>query len=411
METDDTKSSDMFEEPIPPNEILREVSDSEVIFATSLTTEQLEQAGFKTIVINGQAIDVVTKDTLNCPSTSFNKNTYTIVSPLTSVRKTKYNWDPSVHDAVLPVRCRNTGAELYKNRFGSGGRGRCIKANDTWYTPSEFEAICGRANSKDWKRSIRYAGRTLQCLIEEGLLEPHASSCPCASCTDDETVSGPVRLFTPYKRRKKELNSDTEDKGNSDAMVVSVSQDGSIPSGASLVDSLSINQASFMSEDSGSVIVAPATPAHSSRNTGANLDFQEQRHWWQLEEMVKNLSRQVQEIQKQVEAVKAQSLESRDVGLQQLRLQMENEKKEALNTSRIEAQMNLSRAILEARSEKDIAVQQALQQLCANCNREAFSDCTGCNRVSYCGAFCQRKDWANHRNDCGNGLVESDKSE
>lgn len=49
--------------------------------------------------------------------------------------------------------------------FISGGRGRCIKQGDNWYSPTEFEAMAGRASSKDWKRSIRYAGRPLQCLI------------------------------------------------------------------------------------------------------------------------------------------------------------------------------------------------------------------------------------------------------
>uniref|UniRef100_A0A8D2CX29 DEAF1 transcription factor n=1 Tax=Sciurus vulgaris TaxID=55149 RepID=A0A8D2CX29_SCIVU len=93
---------------------------------------------------------------------------------------TKYNWDPSVYDSELPVRCRNISGTLYKNRLGSGEQG------ENWY----------RASSKDWKRSIRYAGRPLQCLIQDGILNPHAASCTCAS--------GPVRLFVPYKRRKKE---------------------------------------------------------------------------------------------------------------------------------------------------------------------------------------------------------------
>ncbi len=70
----------------------------------------------------------------------------------------------------------------------SGGRGRCIKMQDNWYTPSEFEAVCGRACSKDWKRSIRYGGRPLQCLIEDGILRPHAISCTCSSCCDDESM-------------------------------------------------------------------------------------------------------------------------------------------------------------------------------------------------------------------------------
>lgn len=88
---------------------------------------------------------------------------------------------------VLQVRCKTTTGELYKSRLGSGGRGKCIKHKDGWYTPSEFENICGRGSSKDWKRSIRYGGRSLQTLIDEGILTPHATSCTCAACCDDES--------------------------------------------------------------------------------------------------------------------------------------------------------------------------------------------------------------------------------
>lgn len=97
------------------------------------------------------------------------------------------NWNEILNMDVLPVRCKTTTAELYKNRLGSGGRGRCIKYRDTWYTPSEFEMECGRGSSKDWKRSIRYGGRSLQALIDEGVLMPHATSCTCAACCDDES--------------------------------------------------------------------------------------------------------------------------------------------------------------------------------------------------------------------------------
>ncbi|XP_029289273.1 deformed epidermal autoregulatory factor 1 homolog [Cottoperca gobio] len=131
----------------------------------------------------------------------------------------KYNWDPSVYNSELPVRCRNTSGVLYKTRLGSGGKGRCIRHNQQWFTPTEFEGLAGRASSKDWKRSIRYAGRPLLCLIQERILNPHAASCTCAACCDDLTgcpkdgetlipenisMTGPVRLFVPYKRRKKD---------------------------------------------------------------------------------------------------------------------------------------------------------------------------------------------------------------
>lgn len=97
------------------------------------------------------------------------------------------NWaeQPMMLD-ILPIRCKTTTAELFKTRLGSGGRGRCIKHKDNWYTPSEFENLCGRGSSKDWKRSIRYGGRSLQALIDEGVLTPHATSCTCSACCDDD---------------------------------------------------------------------------------------------------------------------------------------------------------------------------------------------------------------------------------
>lgn len=49
---------------------------------------------------------------------------------------TKYNWDPSVYDSELPVRCRNISGTLYKSRLGSGGRmrggPRCAQSGPRW---------------------------------------------------------------------------------------------------------------------------------------------------------------------------------------------------------------------------------------------------------------------------------------
>lgn len=36
-------------------------------------------------------------------------------------------WQEAANSPILSVRCKNTSAELHKARFGSGGRGRCIK--------------------------------------------------------------------------------------------------------------------------------------------------------------------------------------------------------------------------------------------------------------------------------------------
>lgn len=96
-------------------------------------------------------------------------------------------WEDTAKMPILPIRCKNTSAELYKHKFGSGGRGRCIKYGNEWFTPSEFEALCGRASSKDWKRSIRFGGRSIQALVDAGILTPHATGCTCGACCDDQT--------------------------------------------------------------------------------------------------------------------------------------------------------------------------------------------------------------------------------
>lgn len=60
----------------------------------------------------------------------------------------------------------------------SGGKGRCVRHSQQWFTPTEFEGVAGRASSKDWKRSIRYAGRPLLCLIQVLLRRPHTRLLP-----------------------------------------------------------------------------------------------------------------------------------------------------------------------------------------------------------------------------------------
>jgi len=44
---------------------------------------------------------------------------------------------------------------------------------------------------------------------------------------------------------------------------------------------------------------------------------------------------------------------------------------------------------------------------CANCNREAFAECSLCRRTPYCSTFCQRKDWGSHQIECVRGAAET----
>ncbi|KAG0412342.1 hypothetical protein HPB47_010508 [Ixodes persulcatus] len=426
-----------------PQEVSVSVNDDEmpnVLVATShdiITSEQFEEAGLKAthIVIHDQsAIDVFKTAQASLAAQASEDAD----GSNGEVQKYKYNWDVSVHDAELLVRCRNVSGFLHKNKFGSGGRGRCIKSGVRWYTPSEFEALCGRGSSKDWKRSIRYAGRTLLCLIEDGILMPHATSCTCAACCDDMVVSGPVRLYTPYKRRRRDepiLGGKSPDDPPEKPIPIAPAPPkvtvtlapAMVPDTCRVVVGNLVDGGSILSDATIETTTPVSTPL-APRFAPTALDFGEQRMWWQLEEMVKNLVKQVQELQKQVDIVKAQGVAAREAALQQLRIQLENEKKEALNSTWVESQMSLSRSMMEARAEKELAVQQAFQRVqvearaepaekedtakrCGNCNREAFSECTGCHRISYCSAFCQRKDWASHQDQCGEDAEQQQHSD
>ncbi|KAG1683142.1 Deformed epidermal autoregulatory factor 1 [Nymphon striatum] len=369
---------------------------SGVLVSTSdglISAEQLRQQFPAThIVIQ----DVHSVEIGNYDASKAEKTPVTPFTPSSPNSSNKFRWlETSLSDdAVLPVRCKNTNGELHKARFGSGGKGKCIYSKDVgeWFTPSEFESFAGRANSKDWKRSIRYGGRTLNYLIREGIIQPHATACTCSSCCDDDEAVGPVRLFTPYKRRKKDDGAHPARRNSrmdSNSSVVSKDNESSDPN---IAKQLMVNanedetistpceeNVEVMMEDS---VVSTETivldPQHITHNKNTNQivttksfqsftsDIDEHKMWWQLEE--------------------------------------------ALNAARIETEMSLSRALMEARSEKEIAIQQALHQArvemnekfgstcgrnsqkCINCNRDAVSKFSNIPNQPYCSLFCQKRD-------------------
>lgn len=391
---------------------VQSISAEHVYVATSqgiLTAEQFaenvnSQNQFKTthIVIHDQTLTV--DSGLKTPSTPLPPPTP--ATPLSREKGLKYQWDDSVHDPILPVRCKNTNGELHKAKFGSGGRGRCIKSLDLWFTPNEFEAHSGRASSKDWKRSIRYGGRTLQCLIDDNILQPHATSCTCAACCDDDAVTGPVRLFVPYKRRKKDSESgggplspspssspqlvtkkqrlNSTKTSSSPSMIPATLTPVSIGKDHGMMLSIATSQAqahpikvtntdgetvqilttdgqgNIISGDAVMMTSIPLTPKTPHGPIVSLPDVNEQRQWWQLEEMANNLLAQAHQLKAMVEQAKHQSQLSRENAIQQIKMQCEKEKQDALQQTRLEYQIQMSRALMEDRIHKELASQQAL---------------------------------------------------
>ncbi|XP_046735614.1 deformed epidermal autoregulatory factor 1 [Diprion similis] len=296
------------------------------------------------------------------------------------------SWSESANMAVLPVRCKNTNAELHKSRFGSGGRGRCIKLGDTWYTPSEFEALCGRASSKDWKRSIRFGGRSLQTLIDEQILKPHATSCTCAACCDDDSATGPVRLFTPYKRRRRAREtSDGETpirKHKSDN-----SRDGS------------------NNDDSDTEVVVPDKESWSQFVSADGLVVQQPQEQETVVQSVHQIENgQNEDVFKKLDEMSNKMLklayEFRQTLAEAKELSRQQKREQALA-----AQLNVRGEVIETVGLQPTS--DTHNKKCANCNREAFAECSLCRRTPYCSTFCQRKDWAGHQVECVRGAAET----
>uniref|UniRef100_A0A8C6F7J1 SP110 nuclear body protein n=1 Tax=Monodon monoceros TaxID=40151 RepID=A0A8C6F7J1_MONMO len=75
------------------------------------------------------------------------------------------------HSPKLPVTCGEAKGILYKEKMKRGSSEKCIQnKKGLWFTPREFEIEGKRKQSKNWKRSVLCRGKTLEQLLEKGLL-------------------------------------------------------------------------------------------------------------------------------------------------------------------------------------------------------------------------------------------------
>uniref|UniRef100_A0AAQ6ILC1 MYND-type domain-containing protein n=1 Tax=Anabas testudineus TaxID=64144 RepID=A0AAQ6ILC1_ANATE len=279
--------------------------------------------------------------------------------------------------------------------------------------------MAGRASSKDWKRSIRYAGRPLLCLIQECILNPHAASCTCAACCDDLTATGPVRLFVPYKRRKKDTEplvippkkelpatkNITLTPGTTRTSVT-VSPAGQFTTSGTLTfdraptgDATAAATAAIITEGSAQSEVFASTAGTVHHNHLFRVFVQHLSCILFFLELMKTIlslpalavTPQPVQAKMAVTAVASPSntwlyLEELAntllTNVQQLKALIEQAKNTAGDTAGVKGQGGRK------------------EQMCVNCGRVAMSECTGCHKVNYCSTFCQRKDWKDHQHTC-----------
>ncbi|XP_005180643.1 deformed epidermal autoregulatory factor 1 isoform X1 [Musca domestica] len=323
------------------------------------------------------------------------------------------SWSETSQMEVFPIRCKTTSAELYRSKLGSGGRGRCVKYKDKWLTPSEFEQTCGRGSSKDWKRSIKYGGKSLQSLIDEGTLTPHATNCSCTVCCDDEAASGPVRLFTPYKRRKR--NQEDGDMGpkrkrntNNNNNVVNNTEP---PPQATVVDDNNM----FLTEDNITSKDEPWPTLNDSLDTSTELVDQTQiGNPYDRETFVVNINDpgsiallDNSQTMKTLENVYCTMVKATN-DFKRILTDLKNtydrkieilqkERDAAVAAMRVQVHADLDDPNISGSLHGNEIISA---KKCANCNREALAECSLCRKTPYCSEFCQRKDWNAHQVEC-----------
>ncbi|ESO10266.1 hypothetical protein HELRODRAFT_183791 [Helobdella robusta] len=116
----------------------------------------------------------------------------------------KLLWPESAYQPVITVSCKKILAELHKERFCSGTKGRCIKYKDKWFSPQEFEFECG-IHGRKWKSTIKYSGQSLASLFRDNILPLHNPSCSCSLKWKESTDVSP--LSQPMLKKRKCTNS------------------------------------------------------------------------------------------------------------------------------------------------------------------------------------------------------------
>ncbi|XP_065786445.1 nuclear body protein SP140-like protein isoform X2 [Muntiacus reevesi] len=110
----------------------------------------------------------------------------------------------------LPVTCGTATGTLYKEKMKKGSSEKCIKDKDgLWLTLKEFEKQGGREASRNWKKSVRCHGWTLEILIQKGDIpnpsrKRKKSRMSGSNCKSSSDVAGMAKKLQDLEAQRKE---------------------------------------------------------------------------------------------------------------------------------------------------------------------------------------------------------------
>lgn len=147
-----------------------------------------------------------------------------------------------------------------------------------------------------------------------GIILPHATSCTCAACCDDETATGPVRLFTPYKRKRRKEHSGSMKKRETSGEDSEDNQPSKEDAWQNLAEGLDSNEYQLMEPLSNADPSAALKRLEDIAASVCRLMGEFRRG---IEEVKENINRQTEKFQRDKEAaVLAARVEAQVAALQ-----------------------------------------------------------------------------------------------
>ncbi|XP_028840912.1 sp110 nuclear body protein-like isoform X2 [Denticeps clupeoides] len=86
----------------------------------------------------------------------------------------------------LIVQCGSIRGSCHKVRFASGSKGKCIRTEKCWLTPTEFVQQETNITDANWRKDIICNSWPLSFLIAKKVLRVHSVLCECRLCSSNE---------------------------------------------------------------------------------------------------------------------------------------------------------------------------------------------------------------------------------
>jgi len=324
----------------------------------------------------------------------------------------------------LQVYCNAPGGakicgKLFKEKFANGTKGKCIEFENRMLTPFEFERACNLGNSRDWRRSIHFAGDHIKVLIKCKILLVHAQSCNCAICSPETGASKPKYEMEIRRKRPKDGNLSAIENPSKRAHLIHSHLDPRLtrhffpdPTPRPHTYSMPSDPARLPSALPGELELLEAALEHNREKRDLFLvDY---------ESTVGELEAQISTLQEKLKTIK-NSLSDRfkEISSETDRLTVnllaycrtkgrrgESPDEESNEPRSAPAEFEARRKqnfYDKRRTNSDTSMMRSTQISCSNrnCLKKAEWRCRGCSKAYYCSKMCQEHHWMyGHDSEC-----------